>query len=396
MGVDATDATADAGHIPATAPEAGAEGGVEGAHDWSELGTANQCRFQRLAAPGGSPLFTWNTCQGVPDCEISAFGPLPPDQETDFEVTHFNQVDDDGTSTRASLLVSDKLGYLALVTDSAGRVLDEYRVRDETGLCDYCSVVTGLSNGHFGMLSQATSSSGRFGLLLVKPGQSATPTLMLPNGRWMAPVTLGESRWAEGYGSVSSFSNTTGDDPYVVTSVGGASNVRAAGSHFLFEKHESAAPSRIEITDGIVPGKPYLVPPDDSDYFAPAYAHSHVVWLHGIGRDALSGRYETVELLDSPFSLDPAKLIPERLADTTLDRPPYVYAGGWGRYVVATDSGTLTVWDVAGRTKRTFTLPLGVKLSAILGLTRHRLWVLANDLPNSPNVPDFIVRYALD
>lgn len=389
----ASNGAAEAGIDAAAPPEAGTPHAETG--PWTTLGTSGQCKVQRLVDPGPHQLFTWKPCPGIAGCEISEFGPLPPDLETDYTISHFTLVSDDGTTTRASVIVEDALGYVAFVTDAAGRVLEAFRIRDTAQYSDDCFVTAGLWKSHYGLLTSG-DANGTFGLLYEQLGQGAPPVLEHPAGSWMTPMVMGELRWASGQGVVSTFSNVTGEDGYQVSYGGLADNVRAAGSSFLFEvQPDNTGPIQIEVTNGVVPAKPYLVPPAGSDYFAPAYANSCVMWLRGIDKDPSTDQYASVEIWDSPYSADPAKLAPGKLGDTALDHWTPYYAGGWGRYAFANHSGAMVAWDVTSGTRQTFALPPGLDVSEIMGLTRHHLWISADDPKNVPNEPDFLIRYAL-
>lgn len=394
------DAGTEAGGNTSWVDDAGTQDAVVTPSGWGSLGVADHCTFLNVPDPTRYQLFKWAACNGVANCEVARFNPLPPDQTTFYEFDYGGVVNDDGTATRAVIHISDSLGDLVFVTDAAGRLLNGYRISGMLGYGDECYVGVGLWNDHFGVLASPVSrDNGTFGLIYGTAGQHAVPRLVIAQGYWAGPwIRMGESRWAETMNTVTTFSNVTGEDGYDVSGSGRAENLRVAGNDFLFQSTTGSVvfgPSEIDFTDGILPAKPYLVPSDGSDYVAPAYANSYVFWLRGVDPNRTDGTFGHVEVWDSPYSPDPAQLAPEKLGDSPVAHSPGCYDGGWGRYAEAIGVDAIEVWNAASKTTQMLALPAGWQTKEILGLTRDHLWITATRAQPRTNMPEFVVRYAL-
>lgn len=401
---DATDGGSDAGADAVVdavgATDASSDEAAVPPPDWTPITVYGKCKLERLAIPAGHQLFSWTPCEGIAGCEASTGLPQPTALPTAFGVQRGGFVSDDGTTTRATVIVDDDSDSTVYVVDPDGHVLDAYRT-PRTAYDDECVVgITGIWGDRFGFVLEPVGPHD-YATIVVEAVTQAGPPASASINAWLDfPMRMGTKRWAHANGSVVSFSNVTGGDQrevYYVAESSLAHNLRSAGDVFLFEAmHPGVGPTTIQITDGVSSAQQYLASADGSDYFAPAYAHSYVFFLRGVNWDWQSDTFDRVEIWDSPYSPDPAQLVPEKLADAPSVYWATLYDGGWGRLALVADDGTIEVWDAASRTEQSFTLPAGLDLAEIMGLTRHHLWITAARDTDGYRRVVSLIRYALD
>ncbi len=116
-------------------------------------------------------------------------------------------------------------------------------------------------------------------------------------------------------------------------------------------------------SDGIAPPAVYLEPSAPNDaYGSPMYANSHLGFFRGINRQDIN-TYDSVELWASPYSDDPAKLQPTKLATTGAQSIPIGRTGGWGFAAFPTlttpddSSREFAIWNLAAGTSKIRKLP---------------------------------------
>ncbi len=220
-------------------------------------------------------------------------------------------VQDDGVTVRVALSFLSA----SFVTSEDGWILDGIR-RTEGSTC----LLAGgsLFGARFGV-NVVSDGLDQIGGALATVGAAGMDTFTMANPPpgTPGPFLLGANRWLWGWAPVnrlSSFDLEGGDfQLFAPVPLGGPAlaftSPVAAGSLFLFkeydEKDGGTFQGKIAWSDGVKPPATYLQPPSpDDDYGSPAYAHTHVGFLKGIGRKDVNS-YDSVELWASPFSGDP-------------------------------------------------------------------------------------------
>jgi hypothetical protein len=153
----------------------------------------------------------------------------------------------------------------------------------------------------------------------------------------------------------------------------------------------------LSTTDGIATPTPYLVSTDGSWYDFPAYAGAYLAWFRGIGWQDINF-YQKVELWASPYDPDPSKLTPFKVDDYAAQSPGDLLGASGRIAAVAPEGGApysmTTVWDLATRTRKDYTLPSNHVISfPYMGLTSTHLWIMG--APSQGAAADMYVRFAL-
>ncbi len=391
-------------------PDAGADAfpdATDGAAagGWTAAGSVETCNFERLIEPAGKQIFSWSACDGPPGCERATFDPevlkTGGSWKTLNAIYPLSKVHDDGTSIRISLLI---VGYLepqqVWIVDETGTVLDAYRTFD---IGDDCRLIgTEMWGDRLAILFNVgmTNSLPKQGLLLAAVGQAAPPTMLVLNTDFLVGhLAMGTTRLGYGFGGrLATLSNATGSDEHVVMQLdpfsGGASALTSSGARFLFDRQmfQPPAPSEIDVTDGIEPATPYLVPPQGSDYFKARWTGSHVAWLRGIDQDIPSGAYGSIEVWSSPFSPNPAELVPQKLGNSTIKYVPGEVVAGWDRFAFRPDIDTVEVWEIPSGTAQEVSAPPNSPWWHLIGLSHSHLWATMDI--DGDNAGDELSRFA--
>jgi hypothetical protein len=205
---------------------------------------------------------------------------------------------------------------------------------------------------------------------------------------------------------MASESNVSGDDEHVFASFDGPDQFNYAegnleglgsmGEYFVYYRRLFSPFGNLEIyiSDGVQEGTPYLVPPAGSDYFAPAFADTHVIWLRGLNQDLSTQAFEQVEVWASPFSADAASLVPEKIGDTSLEYQTSGVVGGWGRYALRLTKTSADVWNASTHEVVRLDVRAYGSLWHALGLSRNHLYV-TTDL-DGLNTGDDLLRLRVE
>lgn len=385
-GAGGTGGNAASGGSSGTGAAAGSGGS---ASDWGALptwtpipGTVAGCSLERLANPGKVRLFKWNACSFAANCEEAEFGPAM--KWLGFNPT--SMVQDDGTTVRVALSFSAAV----FVTGPDGVVVDGFQTHTPD-----CSLSSASVRSARFAVHVASQGATVFGGVLAEIGTESVETVTLTTpppgvpGPW---YPLGPERWVWGWAPNNRLSSTdlSGGDFQLFAPVPLSGPALAflspvsAGSIFLFQEYDTkdggTFQGKIAWSDGIKAPESYLVPPSSNDdYGFPAYAHTRVGFLKGIGRKDVNS-FDSVELWSTPFSEDPAQLAPQLVTKLpAINTSMNDTIGGFGRIsmpiLVAPKQIAIGSWDLKTGDSTTFQLPDDHKFKFLAGLTRTHLWI---------------------
>lgn len=137
-----------------------------------------------------------------------------------------------------------------------------------------------------------------------------------------------------------------------------------------------SGPARILATDGV--SAPYdLVAEPAADLAGPGFTGTHLVWQRGVGTFGSSG-WQTVELWASPYSADPANIVPTKLTTLPWHFVSTELRAAHGRVsIMDLDSAAAVhVWTVPAAEHRVFNTPPGWLVAQIPALYSKELLVM--------------------
>jgi hypothetical protein len=375
---------------------------------FTPIGELGACKVLQATNAAAFQAFSWKACEGLENCEEAVFNPAVLPGADSYFIGGL--VQDDGSSVRLGHVFTNASlphNMNALFFREDGQLLDAFLLDGNTCL----PAETSLWGSHYAFLildatppvSAWGASVGTFGM--------GPPTIapVTPLGFSSHRHHLGESRWAWQWvgGTMSSVSSLDGggQSTFVVSSetegILDAVNLTGTGKTFLFEVYRGTPTNwHVEIgaSDGIQPAWGYLAPAKGEDVGSPAFAHSHVAWRKGLERKDLNV-YGKVELWASPFSEDPAKLTPTKVADLNSINLSSQTLGGWGR-VATIDESTANlakaffVWNLQSQTFVKRQIHPKREIRDLLGLTRSHLYIGENK--PGENQDNYLVRFKLD
>lgn len=383
----------DVGGSGANGGSAGSGGSPADAGPWGEApvwkaipGKAAGCTFERMVNAAQVRMFKWAPCSWTAGCQqavwnTDALGPDPSFAANDG-------VSDDGATVRVALTM---VNNVAIVADGEGMGLDALRVAGGGSQC--LLVATSLWKNRFAV-HVVDPGFHHFGGVLGDAGKMAAQPVAFtipeppPVGGTQGFV-LGDSRWLWWWAPVDRFSTVSATDgsgfqifAKAVGAVMEYSDPTTTGPLFLAEEFDQRDSGHVQgiiaYSDGVVPMKPYLVPPDpDNDYGEPAFANSDIGFMKGIHQTGVND-YDSVEIWAAPYNADPTQLQPELVGPfpgTSMD----FLVGGWGR--LGTVEGPIggpfkvTIWNIATKTARRYPLPADHFPNPMLGVTRTHFWL---------------------
>lgn len=391
--VDARDAGApDTGmaHLPADASAdvplrdaGGSEAGdatscAEPDPIWVPVPEVVSCSLVRLANPESFHAWSWRACDGIAGCEQAEidgclFGAEPP-------LWAVGVVDDGSRTVVAVESASPSWSRTSLIVDESGQVLVAYRAED------YCAAEGPWLGLHrFAMkFTPFTNDPTSYGVLDSLDAPDPQP-FALPESFYPPERGLGDVRWI------------WGDEPNSVSAFDASDPVQFAeaasqfwgqyvsiGDRFLVAHGPGPATGAwqvvIDETDGLTTPTPFITPDGDRSDWSPVFAESHIGWL----RDGPTGG---VEVWSSPFTTDPAKLVPQKLGDSIVKRDTSRLAqGAWGNLAIvvrpagSTDAyddhnDTLEIWNLATGAVDRRAFPLFIEY--LLGVSSKYVWLEA-------------------
>lgn len=363
------------------------------------------CTAERMRTNPTRSAFTWTPCEGQSGCEQMKLAPWLSDDTKSFSNASLYGQDLYVTPNDAyvTLTLSAAIYPTTLIVRQDGTVVDGYRVYRNDAPC----MIRGSSiwDDHYGVLISKTLPSSGFDYGGFVVSTKAPSNLKVfeykpyPAGVSAAFMPMGQSRWlwttSCKYVSVSAFDGLDLHNAAIC----GQSILRLSsmptitGTRFIFAEtwtpDNVQVKSRISYTDGVAPPTPFIVSPDDAFYQDPTYAHSHIAWTRGIGPKG-PGLFDAVEIWASKYSDDPNVIVPYKVGDHDFKTSLSFYrAGGFGHLAILSgaDSPVLNefaIWDLAEKTKRTFTVPEGRRIALFIGMTSTHLWVATRSQPDVP------------
>jgi hypothetical protein len=433
---DGGDRSIDSGDVGAGASGTGAVGGTSGAGPggstasggtswgplpkWNPTGVSGAgCRVDRLANPSEIRLYMWKPCEWDPEgCEDAVFNPYVFGTRA---IRFFSgTVHDDGKEVRLGLAVlrPTDASFFAAPDGSAP---DGIRLSPDAP--SGCSRVSASVWGkRFGvkMTKDLTEWGGDHGGILGEIGALEQPvrgfTLTEKPVGGPQYYLMGSERWLWewaprlGYTTVSALDGSgyhliaeiAADGPFLYLGppvatgpwflFGAFSREDGAVSGVSGKLWRSNGPSALEM----------LLEPDEPDthYVSPIYAHSHLAFFKGV-HILSENKYERVELWATPYSDDPAKHEPIKLADLTRTSIPVDRQGAFGFAQFGGGTGeaskAFVIWDLANNVQRTVGVPdtFGPGYPARpLGMTRDHLWSGLTE-PDSGGASSRMIRIRL-
>ncbi len=396
-----------------TAGSGGSAGTPEwgAAPDWEATTlTPAGCPIERLANAPQVRFFKWKPCSWSPnDCEEAVFNPDLVGSSPNY-VALASVVQDDGTAVRVGLEF-ELPGEPGLFATAEGQGLAGLRSASSATKCGIGGV--SVYGNRFGVelyreVKQYTAEYG--GVLgdLDGPAKSQLPftaSQVNPNaivqGEW-----LGSARWiwwlaSYGYGTVSATDGSSYTEFVTMQSPGNfvyLGQPITTGKLFLFGgfvgDDAGMAHGNVYYSDGIAAPQVYIEPTEPDTYYGrPIYANSYVGFFKGIGFKDVNV-YNSVELWASPYSEDPSKLKPVKLAALPYKGMPVNSAGGWGHAAFGgpTKDKAAWVWNLATGAQQTFPFPQDYRLSAFLGVSRQHVWVSGSILGGAT---PYLIRFRL-
>lgn len=363
------------------------------------------CTAERMRTTPTRSAFTWTPCEGQAGCEQMSLAPWLSDDTKTFSNAalysqHMYATPNDAYVT-LTLIASP--WPMTLIVRQDGTVIDGFRVaRDDS---TYLIRGSSIWDDHYGVLISKKLSANNFdygGFLVSTKAPSTLKTFEYkpyPAGVSATFIPMARSRWlwttSCKYVSVSAFDGLD----LQTAAICGSSVLQLSypptqtGTRFIFAEtwtpDNIQVKSRISYTDGVAPPTPFIVSPDDAFYEDPTYAHSHIAWTRGIGPKG-PGLFDTVEIWASKYSDDPNEIVPYKVGDYGLNTSlVYWRAGGFGRLAVLSGADApiyneFVIWDLAEKTKRTFTVPEGRRIALFIGMTSTHLWVATRSQPDMP------------
>jgi hypothetical protein len=367
------------------------------------------CTLERITNAPEVRLFHLEPCSDQPSCQALVMSPIFGNlgHTAIFEAGWVQEAD---TGTVFSINLRVAPDYLVLFARPDGWLIDGYKILGAGGCY---GGMPGSNRTRYGFEVDQGTLPHRLGGLLNALDQSAAPvtfeTVPTPTGIgpqiWQA---WGDDRWVwEFYPDrLDTISVQDGSGLYTMAASASGGPILAVnfpttpGPVFYFEQVNLVPPNSVQgiiaQSDGLQPSAPYLVPSDGSYYGHPAYAHSHIGWLRGIGQTDVN-QFAEIEVWASPYSANPANLSPQKVDDYPGQAMPELWGGhGYLAAVSAADAPTYNetaVWHLSDATKRIFQYPGGRKVNRYLGITEGYVWVVGRDL--SVDYADMIVRFVL-
>ncbi len=370
----------------------GGSSGVWGASPtWEPIpGTAVGCSFERMTNAASVRFFQWEPCSWTDGCDQAVFNESVFGQNATFIRTSI--VVDDGTTVRAGLTMWSPKN-IATVANDDGMGLDAIRVTG--GKFDCRIAATSIWKQRFAIhvqdlnVKQFAGIVGDIGNMTTAPVVFTIPEPPPPGGTQQ--FVLGDERWLWWWtpgDRLSTVSATDGSDFQIFAKatlqgpVVEYSGPATTGALFLAEEFTlddgGGIHARIAYSDGVSPTQAYLVPNDpNDDYGEPAFAHTHVGFMKGIGRKGLN-LYDSVEIWATPYSTNPSELQPEKVGAFPYTSTSYL-VGGWGHLGTGTkippnDELGLAVWSIAKKSALTYEVPKD-RFQELLGVSHTHLWV---------------------
>ncbi len=394
-------------------PDAAADAEAGEVPTWTKLGAdIAGCAIERLTnKPGAVRAFAWTPCSGQP-CDQTALAP-----GVHGEIFHAVAAADGG-SVKLALNISDGVSSFELYTDPTGAVVDGYRVLqnqfgkpDDACLLAHPSVRNGVY-GFFLVHIQGESKSRLGGLLRSYSGGDPVLTFDIeyPGPTGVDESTLGDTRWAwQDYPPRLRSVATAGSPDAVVFAPFDAKlmvsqrGLTTSGSVFFFQRTAIAGGTvqyTVFFSDGVVAPQPFLSTPQGTHDGMPVFADSHFAWFRGVGFKDLN-KFQTVEIWASPFAAEPAKIVPQKLGEHSLQAFPdggrRGVWGGFGRLAVLgqgaspDDFSRTDLWNLKTGSRSVLTLPGGLNALGYAGLTSTEIYILGG--PDNASMALF--RYAL-
>jgi hypothetical protein len=379
------------------------------------------CGLDLLANPQqvGSP-FEWGPCaSGIPECEaLSPAAPFRPAK--DGGIYGYPRVHDDGTdvwiayATDGTDTGKDYVAY-GVVAHIDGRVVAAFRASVPKAP-PWCYVAgPALSAGRFAMMGKSirlpldggdVEEGSQFPLLGPLTVAASPAVGQVLETVSVQTMTLGGSVgsrlgvvWVPG-DMLASFDHLSGQDYKVIAPIdldagGGWGTPIPFPDRFLvdFFSFSAATAWRIMATDGLTYPVQYYAEPDASSVGGVQNLDGQVAWARGIGVIQFN-EYTRMELWASPYSADPAKLQPKKVADMPFRGYSGMTRGGWGHYARAPDLDEPTsvhVWSVPDGEHRALAVPKSIFVRDIVGLSREHIWLPAKP-SNKPSLDQWIYR----
>ena len=401
-----------------TAPDAG-QGGAAGAGAepmWEALsGGIVSCTVERIVNPTEVRAFHLEPCAEQPNCEKAALSDWLGNLGTTSYFTT-GEAHDTDVGVMLAFNVYMAPDYVVVFARDDGWVVDAYRVHENPpeGHCMAGIPVMSASRYGFDVDQGNEFTMLRLGGVLSALDQSEPPTFyeVTPVPYGVGPQiwsSMGSQRlvWQFYAPRLLSVSSIDGSGLYTMAESSDNGPIlevnypTGPGDVFYFEVVYLVPPSTVQgvvaQSNGLEPASPYLTPPDGSYYGRPAFAHSHIGWMRGTGQTD-ANTFASVELWASPYSPNPADLVPAKIDDYPSTHMTWLH-GGYG-YLAAPSAADApaysetAVWRLSDGVKLIFPFPGGRKIDRIVGITPAHVWIVGKQ--QSGNFADMIVRFALD